>query len=60
MLRRFRDDLSSDIRRLGNLFRIMKEEDWSPEWIANAIQAYLDSLPDRPEFIYKVAVTKKS
>lgn len=59
VLRRFRDDLSSDIRRLGNLFRIMKEEDWSPEWIANAIQAYLDSLPDRPEFIYKVAVTKK-
>ncbi len=39
---------------LQNLFRQMKSENWTPEFVDKKITEYLDDLPNRDEFIYKV------
>lgn len=39
---------------LYSLFQRMKAEDWSVEKIHKAIDAYLEDLPNREEYIYKV------
>ncbi|KAA3634191.1 MAG: ATP-dependent helicase, partial [Bacteroidetes bacterium] len=39
---------------LHKLFQRMKAEDWSVEKVHRAIDAYLNDLPNREEYIYKV------
>ena len=39
---------------LYNLFQKMKSEDWTVQKIIQAIDAYLEDLPGREEYIYKV------
>lgn len=40
-------------QKLKNLFQQMKQEHWSPAYIQEQIEAYLDSLPQRPDYIYQ-------
>ncbi|HKK75445.1 MAG TPA: ATP-dependent DNA helicase [Saprospiraceae bacterium] len=40
-------------KHLARLFERMKMEDWSAERVKKAITAYLDDLPQRPEYIYQ-------
>jgi len=58
-LKRLKGDIYYDIPRLKDLFRMMKEEDWSPIFIAEQVTSYLNDLPNREEFIYKKANSKK-
>jgi DNA helicase II / ATP-dependent DNA helicase PcrA len=51
-LRRKQADPHSYERQLRGLFSLMKTECWTPEVIHTAINDYLTSLPERPEFIY--------
>lgn len=39
---------------LHDLFQRMKAEGWTEEYVLDQIDTYLESIPDRPEFIYKV------
>lgn len=41
-------------KHLQDLFKRMKAEDWTPEYIRANIEAYLKDLPLREEYIYKV------
>ncbi len=41
-------------KQLYDLFQKMKSEDWSVPFIHKKIDEYLESLPTRPEYIYKV------
>ncbi len=59
ILRKFKGDLSYDIGKLNNLFRQMKEEDWTVEIIEAAVDAYIADLPNREEYIYKKGAPKK-
>jgi DNA helicase II / ATP-dependent DNA helicase PcrA len=59
-LKRFRGDAYYEIDRLSNLFATMKKEGWSSDFVKERIQLYIDSLPDREDFIAKrKVVTKK-
>lgn len=42
-----------EIKNLLELFKTMKQEDWNPDDIRDAVQTYLDDLPTRAEFQYK-------
>lgn len=66
LVRRLIDELSTDhlLRRRSNnpyfferhlqdLFKKIKAEDWQPAYIEKQIQTYLDSLPEREDYIYK-------
>jgi len=53
ILKRLKGELYYDVPRLNDLFRQMKEEDWSPEFVSEQIDEYLADLPLRDEFIYK-------
>ncbi|MEZ5013545.1 MAG: ATP-dependent DNA helicase [Chitinophagales bacterium] len=59
VLKRFKGELNFEATRLNNLFRLMKEEDWNPQHIHTAIDAYVSSLPERDDFIYKRANSKQ-
>ena len=59
ILRKFKGDLSFDIGKLNNLFRQMKEEDWTVEVISHAVDSYIADLPTRDEYIYKKGSPKK-
>jgi len=52
-LKRFRGDVYTDLLRLQNLFSDMKREGWSPGFITERIDRYLEDLPNRPEYRYK-------
>lgn len=39
---------------LYDLFQRMKTEDWASEYVHNQIDAYLNDLPNRKEFIYQM------
>lgn len=54
-LKRLAGSAYYDVPRLRDLFRIMKEEDWSPEFISSEIDRYIADLPLRDEYIYKRA-----
>ncbi|HYG41008.1 MAG TPA: ATP-dependent DNA helicase [Cytophagales bacterium] len=54
LLKKYRGEIYSDIGRLKSLFSTMKTEDWSPEFISQQIDLYLEELPSRDNFIYKV------
>lgn len=56
--RKLKGDLSFEVVRMNNLFRLMKEEDWDEMRISAAIDIYLADLPNREEYIYKRANAK--
>lgn len=51
--RKLKGDLSYEVSRMHNLFRMMKEENWDEVRIGSAIDAYLADLPLRDNYIYK-------
>lgn len=55
ILKKFNDDQSSDIKRLLGLIDTMKKENWLPQTIYQAIDTYLQDLPNREEYQYKRA-----
>ena len=58
ILKRFTGDTYFDAPRLKSLFSTMKSEGWDEETIKNAVQEYLEDLPNREEYIYKKANSK--
>ena len=40
-------------KHLRDLFQLMKSEGWTVDGVNTAIDSYLESLPTRPEYIYK-------
>lgn len=54
-LKRYRGDVYFDMKNLSSLFSTMKREGWTVDYIRASIKAYLDSLPDREEYICKRA-----
>lgn len=58
-LKKFKDDQSYETRRLLGLFDIMKKENWMPADIHNAIDAYLNDLPNREEYRYKINIKSR-
>jgi DNA helicase II / ATP-dependent DNA helicase PcrA len=55
-LKRYRGDVYYEINNLKNLFSAMKREGWSPDFINQKIEEYIDDLPSRDEYIAKRAV----
>jgi len=53
VLRRLSGHVYFDVPRLKNLFDYMKKEDRDPATISQAIDTYIASLPDDPEYQYK-------
>lgn len=58
ILRKFKGDLANDTSKLSDLFKRMKEEDWTTAMVNDAIDLYLKELPDREEYIYKKGNSK--
>lgn len=54
-LKRYRGDVYFEMGNLQNLFSTMKREGWSPEYIYEKINQYLDELPLKDEYIAKRA-----
>ncbi len=52
-LKRYRGDVYFEINNLQSLFGNMKREGWTPDFINQKIDEYLNDLPNRDEFIYK-------
>lgn len=52
-LKRYRGDVYFEVKNLQSLFSAMKREGWTPEFISQKIEAYIDDLPTRDEFVYK-------
>lgn len=52
-LKRYRGDVYFDIKPLQQLFSVMKREGWSAAFIEEKIEEYLQSLPQRDEYIAK-------
>ncbi len=52
-LKRFRGDIYYEKDRLKALFSLMKKEAWTPEYLNERIDAYVDDLGNREEFRYK-------
>lgn len=57
-LKRFTGDVYYEAQKLDNLFSLMKKEDWSPAYISAKIDEYVESLPEREEYKYKVNNSK--
>ena len=55
LLKRYRGDVYFEINNLRNLFSSMKREGWQPAFINKRIDAYLQSLPLREEYVAKRA-----
>ncbi|KAA2245161.1 ATP-dependent helicase [Chitinophaga agrisoli] len=54
-LKRYRGDVYFDMKNLASLFSTMKREGWTVAYIRDRIKAYMDSLPERDEYICKRA-----
>lgn len=52
-LKRYRGDVYYEINNLRSLFSNMKREGWTPAFISQRIDTYLESLPTREGFYYK-------
>lgn len=52
-LRRLSGNIYFDVNKLNRLFDMMKREHITPDAIDKAIDEYLESLPERKEFIYQ-------
>ena len=57
-LKRLKGEIYYDVPRIKDLFRTMKEEDWTPEHVSAQIDNYLNDLPTRDEYKYKKANSK--
>lgn len=55
-LKRYRGDVYFEINNLQQLFSNMKREGWTPAFINERINAYINDLPNRDEYIAKRAV----
>ena len=53
LLKRYRGDAYFEIKNLRSLFKTMKQEGWTVAHIEERIQAYLNDLKNRDEYIYK-------
>ena len=53
-LKQGRADIYFYENHLYNLFQMMKAEDWSVEYVEEQLDAYLEDLPNRKEFVYQV------
>jgi DNA helicase-2/ATP-dependent DNA helicase PcrA len=54
-LKRYRGDVYYEMSNLQNLFSTLKREGWTPAFINQKIDEYLDALPDREEYVAKRA-----
>ena len=52
-LKRYRGDVYFEINNLQSLFSTMKREGWNATYINDRISAYINSLPERDEYIAK-------
>lgn len=52
-LKKFAGDIYYEEHRLKNLFKLMKDENWTPEFVEQKANEYLNDLPLRDEYIYK-------
>ncbi|MCB0617110.1 MAG: UvrD-helicase domain-containing protein, partial [Phaeodactylibacter sp.] len=53
-LKQGRSDAYFYERHLADLFQRMKSENWTAGFVRERIEAYLDDLPNREEFVYQV------
>ena len=53
VLRRLSGNIYFDANKLNRLFDMMKRENLTPVEIANAVDEYINDLPNRKEFIYQ-------
>lgn len=53
VLRRGYVDFGYTEPHLKHLFQIMKRENWSPSYLSEAIDEYLEDLPNRKAFVYQ-------
>jgi len=58
-IKRKKGKIYFEVSRLKDLFRKMKEESWTAEFIVKCIDDYLEDLPQRDEYIYKRANSKQ-
>lgn len=54
-LKRYRGDVYFEIRNLADLFSTMKREGWTPAFIQQKIDAFINDLPNRDSFVAKRA-----
>ncbi|HJU46150.1 MAG TPA: ATP-dependent helicase, partial [Chitinophagaceae bacterium] len=54
-LKRYRGDVYFEVNNLQPLFSAMKREGWTPAFIHQRIDDYVNDLPNREEFIYKTS-----
>ncbi|HEX5025358.1 MAG TPA: ATP-dependent DNA helicase [Agriterribacter sp.] len=52
-LKRYRGDVYFEVNNLQSLFSNMKREGWTPAFIIQKIEEYIEGLPGREEFRYK-------
>lgn len=52
-LKRYRGDVYFEIHPLQNLFSTMKREGWKADYLIQQIDAYINDLPNRDEYIAK-------
>lgn len=55
LLKRYRGDVYYEIGNLKSLFSAMKKEGWSPEFLNQCINEYIESLPTREKYFYKTS-----
>ncbi len=53
LLKRYRGDVYYEINNLQHLFSAMKREGWTPEFITERIDVYLERIKDDENFRYK-------
>ncbi len=58
-LKRWTGEVYYETSRLDKLFQLMKTEDWTSELIEEKVKTYLEDLPNREEYQYKRANTKR-
>ena len=54
-LKRYRGDVYYEVSNLQGLFSNMKKEGWTPEFMIQHIEAYLQDLPNDESLIYKTS-----
>jgi DNA helicase-2/ATP-dependent DNA helicase PcrA len=52
-LKRYRGDVYFEMSNLAKLFSAMKKEGWTSQYLIEKIDAYIQEIPFRDEFIYK-------
>jgi DNA helicase II / ATP-dependent DNA helicase PcrA len=55
LLRKLSGNIYFDAGKISRLFDVMKREYYTPAYISEAIDSYIESLPEREEYIYKKA-----